>query len=58
MGGEFGRRDPAAPVAGRPVPGRLASGPSLSPSVLTPALRAPASVIHAARGSAESQGLT
>lgn len=54
---EFGLRDPAAPVAGRPVPERLASEPSLSP-FLTTALRAPASVTHAARGSAELQGPT
>lgn len=30
MEGEFGLKDPAAPVAGRPAPEQLASGPSLS----------------------------
>lgn len=57
MEGEFGLRDPAAPIAGRPVPERLFPEPSLSP-FLTTALRAPASVTHAACGSAELQGPT
>lgn len=57
MEGEFGLRDPAAPIAGRPVPERLFSEPSLSP-FLTTALCAPASVTHAACGSAELQGPT
>lgn len=49
---------PGSSTAGRPVLEQLASEPSLSPSFLTRVLSAPASVTHAARGSAELQGPT